>query len=431
MKKESVAFRIFIIASITIMLLVPLLMIQSLVDERQKYRHEAIGEIKKSWAGSQTVAGPVLTAVKKTEKHDKDGNKYVVKQLTNYLPDNLEIFVDVQPEIRYKGIYETVLYKAKIRMKGHVDLTKLRERFPDDSYDEIYATFNVSDLKGMRKDSKFILNGKTYNLTPGTKNKVFRQGFYTDLHLDKETIQNFEIELDLNGIEFLGFIPLGKYTDANINSPWNNPGFEGAFLPASHEITENNFSAKWSVNYFNRSYPQEWNNNSYDVFSSTFGVNFLMPIDEYQKTTRTSKYGIMIIVLTFLSFFLVELFGKKVIHPIQYLLVGIALIIFYSILLAVSEYIVFQYSYLISSLLVISLIGLYVKSIYGSKQIALIITGMLTMFYGFMYVILQLQDYSLLLGNIALFIILAFVMFFTRKVNWFDVFSSKSNVVKS
>ncbi|MEJ2495098.1 MAG: inner membrane CreD family protein, partial [Ignavibacteriaceae bacterium] len=132
-----------------------------------------------------------------------------------------------------------------------------------------------------------------------------------------------------------------------------------------------------------------------------------------------------------LSFFLVELYGKKVIHPIQYLLVGLALIIFYSILLAVSEYIIFQYSYLISSLLVILLIGLYVKSIYGSKQIALIITGILTMFYGFMYVILQLQDYSLLLGNIALFIILVFVMFFTRKVNWFDVFSSKSNVVKS
>lgn len=431
MKKESVAFRIFIIASITLMFLIPLLMIQSLIDERQKYRQEAIGEIKKSWAGSQTVAGPVLTATKKIEKQDKDGNKYIVEHRTNYLPDNLEIYTDVQPEIRYKGIYETVLYKAKIKMKGQINLTKLRERFPDNSYDEIYATFNVSDLKGMRKDSKFILNGKEYNLTPGTKNKIFRHGFYTGVHLDKEIIQNFEIELDLNGMEFLGFIPLGKYTDANINSPWNNPGFDGAFLPASREITGNHFKAKWSVNYFNRSYPQEWRDNSYDVFPSTFGVNFLMPVDEYQKTTRTSKYGLMIIVLTFLSFFLVELFGKKVIHPIQYLLVGLALIIFYSILLAVSEYIVFQYSYLISSLLVICLIGLYVKSIYGSNQIAMLITGMLAVFYGFMYVILQLQDYSLLLGNIALFIILAAVMFFTRKINWFDVFSSKSNVVKS
>ena len=123
---------------------------------------------------------------------------------------------------------------------------------------------------------------------------------------------------------------------------------------------------------------------------------------------------------------MIELFSKKVIHPIQYLLVGLALLIFYSILLAISEYILFQYSYLISSLLIISLIGFYVKSIYKSKQIATIITGMLFMFYGFMYVILQLQDYSLLLGTIALFIILAAIMFFTRKINWFEIFKAKS-----
>ncbi|MCW8805590.1 MAG: cell envelope integrity protein CreD, partial [Ignavibacteriaceae bacterium] len=161
-----------------------------------------------------------------------------------------------------------------------------------------------------------------------------------------------------------------------------------------------------------------------------FGVKLLVPVDEYQKTMRTSKYGLMIIVLTFLSFFMIEIFSKKVIHPIQYLLVGLALIIFYSILLAISEYILFQYSYLISSLLIIALIGFYAKSIYQSTQISIIITGMLMMFYGFMYVILQLQDYSLLIGNIALFTILAAIMFFTRKINWFDILSNKSNVTQ-
>ena len=156
-----------------------------------------------------------------------------------------------------------------------------------------------------------------------------------------------------------------------------------------------------------------------------------MPVDEYQKTMRTSKYGLMIIVLTFLSFFMIELFSKRVIHPIQYLLVGLALIIFYSILLAISEYFIFQYSYLISSLLIIAVIALYVKSIYQSKQISLIVTGMLMTFYGFMYVILQLQDYSLLIGNIGLFIILSAIMFFTRKINWFEIFSNKSNVTQT
>ena len=426
MKKESATLRILIISAIVILLIIPNFMIQSLITERQQYRLDAISEISNSWAGAQIVAGPIISVKKKKEIKDKDGKVHFRTESSHYLPEKLEIDADVQPEIRYKGIYELVLYKSKIKMKGQINLSKLRERFPADDYDEIYISFNVSDLRGIQKDVTLKLNGKEYSLTPGLKNKIFRDGFYTDIQLDKDTLQNFEIDINLNGMENLEFIPLGKYSEININSPWNNPGFFGAFLPESRKINEDGFNAKWIVNYFNRTYPQEWHNDNYDVFPSAFGVKLLIPVDEYQKTMRMTKYSLMIIVLTFLSFFLVEVFSKKIIHPIQYLLVGLALIIFYSILLAISEYVVFQYSYLISSLMTILLIGFYVKSIYSSKQIASIITGMLAMFYGFMYVILQLQDYSLLLGNIALFIILALVMFFTRKVNWYDVFSSKS-----
>lgn len=426
MKKESATLRILLIGAIVILLLIPNFMIQSLITERQQYRLDAISEISNSWAGAQIVAGPVISVTKKKERKDKNGKVHYRTESSHYLPEKLEIDADVQPEIRYKGIYELVLYKSKIKMKGHINLSKLRERFPADDFDEIYISFNVSDLRGIQKDVKLKLNGKDYNLIPGLKNKIFRNGFFANIKLDKDTIQHFEIELDLNGMENLEFIPLGKYSEISINSTWNNPGFFGAFLPESREINEDGFKAEWFVNYFNRTYPQEWHNTNYDVFPSAFGVKLLIPVDEYQKTMRMSKYSLMIIVLTFLSFFLVEVFSKKIIHPIQYLLVGLALIIFYSVLLAISEYVVFQFSYLISSLMTILLIGFYVNSIYRSKQIASIITGMLAMFYGFMYVILQLQDYSLLLGNIALFIILALVMFFTRKVNWFDVFSSKS-----
>jgi inner membrane protein len=379
---------------------------------------DAISEISNSWAGAQIVAGPIISVKKKKERKDKNGKIHYGTENSHYLPEKLEINTDVQPEIRYKGIYELVLYKSKIKMKGHINLSKLRERFPADDYDEIYISFNVSDLRGIQKDVKLKLNRTDYNLIPGIKNKIFRNGFYAHIQLDKDTLQHFEIDIDLNGMENLEFIPLGKYSEVSINSPWNNPGFFGAFLPESREINKDGFNAKWIVNYFNRTYPQEWNNKNYEVLSSAFGVKLLIPVDEYQKTMRMSKYSLMIIVLTFLSFFLV-------IHPIQYLLVGLALIIFYSILLAISEYVVFQYSYLISSLMTILLIGFYVKSIYRSKQIASIIVGMLAMFYGFMYVILQLQDYSLLLGNIALFIILAAIMFLTRKINWFEIFISK------
>ena len=426
MKKESATLRILIISAIVILLIIPNFMIQSLITERQQYRLDAISEISNSWAGAQIVAGPIISVTKKKERKDKNGKVHYKTESSHYLPEKLEIDADVQPEIRYKGIYELVLYKSRIKMKGHINLSKLRERFPADDFDEIYISFNVSDLRGIQKDVKLKLNGKDYNLIPGLNNKIFRNGFFSNIKLDKDTIQHFEIELDLNGMENLEFIPLGKYSEININSPWNNPGFFGAFLPESREINEDGFKAEWFVNYFNRTYPQEWHSKTYDVFPSAFGVKLLIPVDEYQKTMRMSKYSLMIIVLTFLSFFLVEVFSKKIIHPIQYLLVGLALIIFYSVLLAISEYVVFQYSYLISSLMTLLLIGFYVMSIYRSKQIATIITGMLAMFYGFMFVILQLQDYSLLLGNIVLFITLAMVMFFTRKVNWYDVFSSNS-----
>jgi len=426
MKKESTVLRILLIGAIVILLTIPNFMVQSLINERHQYRLDAINEIGKSWAGTQIVAGPIISVTKKKEKKDKNGNIYFKKETNHYLPEKLEVNSDVLPEVRYKGIYELVLYKSKIKMRGQINLNKLIEHSPAEDFEEIYISFNVSDLRGIQKDVKLKLNGKNYNLIPGLKNKIFRNGFYADIQFDKDTLQHFEIEFDLDGRENLEFIPLGKYSEININSPWNNPSFFGAFLPTSRTIIENGFNAKWIVNYFNRTYPQEWQNITYDVFPSAFGVKLLIPVDEYQKTMRMSKYSLMIIVLTFLSFFLVEVFSKKIIHPIQYLLVGLALIIFYSILLAVSEYIVFDYSYIISSLLTITLIGLYVMSIYKSKQIAAIIAGMLFLFYGFMYVILQLQDYSLLLGNIALFTILALVMFFTRKINWYDVFSNKS-----
>jgi inner membrane protein len=432
MKKESVALRIILIASILILLLIPLLMIQSLITDRQQYRFEAVHEISKSWAGAQTIAGPIISVKRKMEKEDKKGNKYFVTKNHYYLPETLKIDVEVTPEKRYKGIYEVMLYKSKIKMSGNFNLEKLFKQFDDKKMEQSYISFNISDLRGIQKDAELKLNRGKNKLLPGLKDKVFKNGFYSELDLStKDLPKNFDIELELNGMEDLKFVPLGKFTEVNMKSSWDNPGFEGAFLPSTREITEDGFIAQWKVNYFNRSYPQEWKGKTYDTFPSAFGVKLLVPVDEYQKTMRTSKYGLMIVVLTFLSFFMIELFSKKVIHPIQYLLVGLALLIFYSVLLAISEYILFQYSYFISSLLVIVLIGFYVKSIYKSKQIALIITGMLLMFYGFMYVILQLQDYSLLLGTIALFIILAAIMFFTREINWFDVLSNKTKVTRT
>jgi len=404
-------------------------MIQSLIEERQTYRNEAVKEVSKGWADNQLISGPVLSVVCSQENIDKDGKIFTKRTKTHLLPETLNYDVELIPEKRYRGIYEVILYRAKIKMDGVFNTAELNKAIFDKKLDESFVSFNLSDLRGMQKDSHLKWNESDHNLIAGLlSHNVLNNGFHSLVPISGNNNQyKFEIELLINGLDNLEFLPIGKTTDVKVKSSWNNPSFAGAYLPTSRKVTEAGFTANWTVNYFNRAFPQIWNENAYQIFPSAFGVKLLVPVDEYQKTMRTSKYGLMIIVLTFLSFFMIELFGKKVIHPIQYLLIGLALIIFYSLLLAISEYLSFDLSYLISAMLIILLISFYVIGVYKSTRIGSIIFAALTVFYGLMYTILQLQDYSLLIGNIALFALLAAVMFFTRKINWFDVLNPKAN----
>lgn len=427
MKKESLTLRLVLIILLIFLLLIPLAMIQSLINERQSFRNEALRDIYSSWAHEQIFAGPVLTIETEILKENKPGEKSIVSINKHFLPSILEINCELVPEVRYRGIYELVLYRAEIKMKGFFEYPGLKDIV---GFKASYVSFNVGDLRGIEENINLKWNGIASDVNPGLKNKdVLYNGFHSNINVDnKNDLHEFELQMLLRGSEELSFIPVGKSTEVKINSTWNNPSFTGSYLPSKREIAAGGFNSTWKINHFNRAYPQNWDNKNYEIFPSSFGVKLLMPIDEYQKTMRTSKYGIMIIILTFVSFFMIEIFSKKVIHPIQYSLIGLSLILFYSILLSISEYMIFQYSYIISAVMIIILIGFYVKSIYSNLKIGAIISLLLLMFYGFMYVILQLQDYSLLLGNIALFAILALIMFITRKINWYDILNSRNEI---
>ena len=429
MKKDSIALRILIVGCLIVLLLIPLFMIQALIAERQINRNVSIKEISKSWAGPQTVAGPILTTITTSEKINKEGNKIETKKRNFYLPEDLTIEAKVIPEKRYRGIYSAIVYKTDLKIKGSFSNQNIKEILSDPSFKESYLSFNVNDPRGIQQDVVVKWNNISQTIVPGLKDKnLFTNGFYSNIIIDKDQPDSvFEINLTLSGVDELNFVPTGKNTQVKISSSWNNPSFTGSFLPSQREISEKGFTATWNVNHFNRQFPEEWSQSTYDIFKDKFGVKFYIPADEYQQTMRSSKFGLLLIIFTFVSFFLVEVFSGKAIHPIQYLLIGLALIIFYSMLLAISEYLLFQYSYLISGVLVISLISLYTKSVYKNRTIVMSISTMLILFYGFVYVLLQMEDYSLLLGNFALFLILAAIMFFTRKVNWFEVLNSKKN----
>jgi inner membrane protein len=212
---------------------------------------------------------------------------------------------------------------------------------------------------------------------------------------------------------------LGKKTTVELASTWPDPGFTGDFLPDAREIDENGFTAEWAITHLNRNYPQSWTDNEFSVNTSEFGVELIQPVDHYQRAFRSVKYAMMFIGLTFLVFLLIEILTKKRLHPIQYVLTGIALIVFYILLVSLSEHTGFTIAYIISAIAIISLISYYIWSNFGQVRFAVTTFAVLTGLYLFLFVTLQLQDYALLFGSIGLFIVLVIFMLLTRKINWY------------
>ncbi|MCK4652820.1 MAG: cell envelope integrity protein CreD [Candidatus Cloacimonetes bacterium] len=422
--KNKLGLKLLIIGALILVLLIPGAMIMSLIRERQIRRDDAVFEVSEKWGQEQTVSGPVISIPFKTFFKDKKGNWTVYTHYAHFLPDDLSIEAMVNPEIRYRGIYEVVLYNTSLKLKGNfssINMKKFSIPAKDILWQESFLSVGITHMKGIKESIIVNWNDSELTVNPGIEsNDILASGFSTRINVkpDNENME-FSLEIDLNGSGGLHFAPLGNETNVNIVSNWKNPSFIGEFLPENREVTDEGFSANWKVLQLNRNYPQEWIGNKFRIESSTFGVELLLPVDEYQKNMRTVKYAIMFILLTFLAFFMMETLNKKKIHPFQYLLVGTALIIFYTLLLSISEHLSFKYAYLIASVATIALITAYTKSVLKDKKLTSIIALILIILYCFLYVLLQLQDYALLLGSIGLFVILAVVMYISRKIDWY------------
>lgn len=432
--KNSVGLRLGIIAILSMVLLIPSGMMQSLIKERKLRRDSATQEVSNKWGTAQTICGPILTIPFKSYSKNDSGELITKIKYAHFLPDDLSIIGTIHPQIRYRGIYEIVLYNTKLQLNGNFsspDFEDLNLPKKDMIWKEAFVAVGITDMKGIKDLIKIKWNDLELVANPGIQtNDVIASGVSVKMALDPE-IEKFEFssEINLNGSTALMFIPIGKETKIKISSGWNNPSFTGSFLPEIREITSDGFNAQWKVLHLNRNYPQRWIGTRYKITPSSFGVNLLLPVDEYQKTMRTAKYAIMFIALTFLSFFMIELLNKKIIHPIQYLLIGFALLVFYTLLLSFSEHIVFKYAYLIASSGILILITTYTKSVLSSNLQTGMIAGILTILYGYLYIVLQLQDYALLMGSLGLFLILAIVMYLTRKIDWFSIFKIEDELV--
>ncbi|MDT8346847.1 MAG: cell envelope integrity protein CreD [Flavobacteriaceae bacterium] len=430
--KHNVYFKIAAIIIIVLLLFIPTAMIYDLIDEREQTQREAIREVSSKWSEAQTIKGPFVSIpyysfVKEFSKKDSVEKIIRVKKHLHILPTKLEISGAIIPEKRNRGIYEIVVYDSKLNLTGtfsDIDFKDIDLQPEYILFDQAEFVLGIDDLRGIDTQVKLEWNSKKLNFNPGVSNKdVVSSGINARLALTNNDSLNytFKLKLDLKGSQQLYFTPVGKTTDISISSTWTNPSFNGAFLPDERQVDELGFKAHWNVLHLNRNFPQIWSESQHNISSAAFGIDLLIPVDNYQKTYRSIRYSILFIGFTFLVFFFIEVLQKVYIHPIQYILVGIALMIFYTLLLSISEHMAFNLAFIVAALSTLLLITGYVKAILKSTQLTLLLSGILLVLYCFIFVIIQLQDYALLIGSIGIFIILALVMYFSRKIDWYNL----------
>jgi len=451
---ESVMIKLFSIGFLILILMIPASWIEGLIRERQSRAADVVREVSDKWSGSQTLSGPVLvipfTKIEKSKRWDngKQIEDFIeTKHKAYFLPENFDATGKVKPQVLHRGIFDVAVYESEISMDAQFvspDFTSWN--IPDEQvhWNEAFLVNGISDLRGIDADPVIESGSKKFTAEPSSNIGIRSNQFVVNQTSDavqltdaqnipltsgivvplgwksREDFTNrFNVRLSLKGSESLYFVPVGKSTKVNLSGPWPSPSFEGKLLPTDRSIEDTGFSAMWKVLSFNRPFSQKWIDDEQSLGGSEFGVRLLIAADQYQKSTRTAKYDELIIILAFTALFLVEITSKIKIHPFQYILIGVALIIYYTLLLSLSEHVGYNVAYTIASIATTTLVSIYASTFLRRKQIALLFTGLMIFFYVFIYVIIQAEDFSLLIGSVGLFVIIGLLMYFSRNIKWY------------
>jgi inner membrane protein len=421
-----------------LLMLIPLTFVESVISDRQQYKNEAISKITDSWGSSAVIAAPILNipySYNEVVKTYTSDNKELLTTVTKtryakYAPAELITDIDVSLQTRYIGIFKLPVFKADITMSGYFEKNKDIQGH----LNEAFISVELNSLKGI-SEPVLTWDSKEQRLEPPsvgiplsitTKNSDYYYSNTVALKMLNSNVdfknnnEKFELKFSLKGSDSINFIPIAKNNLFRMHSDWTDPNFFGAFLPEERNITDKGFEALWDINYLASSVPQRLDNK--DLSDAKFGVSFLIPVDNYRNAERAAKYGILFIALTFIVCFVFEIATRRPIHPVQYLLVGFAMVIFYTLLISISEFIDFSLAYVISAAAVVSLITLYAKfgiiKDLSAKSTALVVLSLLFL-YGYLYMLLQLQDMALFYGSIGLFVMLGVIMYMTRNIEWY------------
>ncbi len=436
--KTSITARMLMVGFLVIILLIPLSYINSLINERAFRQNDVVNEINEKWGNNVLVYGPILKLPYKTYTETKTYNektKTYFKETQTHIkyayifPENLNSKVSVKSKTLKRGNFESAVYTSKMNFSGNYIKPQLALKDIKDEdivWNKASIIIKTSNLKGIKNEMLINLNNSKYafetnfNNSNDTYLNELESAFIKKEDLPFDASKNFDFTMTFNGSKQIEIIPIGKTTTMNMTSNWADPSFMGNYLPndETKDISKDGFKADWKVLHINRAFSQLHLNKTPNLNQFAFGTKFMVMVDEYQKSERSAKYGFLVIGLTFLIFFLIQTMSKIDIHPFQYLMIGIALTMFYTLLVSISEHSNFLKAYLIAGASVIVLITLYSKSILKALKFPLFIGLSLTALYTFIYVIIQLENYALLVGSIGLFLILAIVMFVSRKIDW-------------
>ncbi len=423
-KRNSIMVKGLITGGLILLMMIPTLFIMDLISEREALQKEVVKEVSSKWASDQNLSGPFLSVPYKKFFTNSESKTESTETKLVILPTSLQVKGNIKPEERPRSIYKVLLYKTDVNFAGNFNID-----FPEDmkleqaDFSKARICFTLNDFKGIEEDIYINFNNQKLLLRPGLPvNDFGATGLSAPVNISAAEIAGtlpFLLDVKLKGSEQLHFMPLAASSKFSLTSSWPSPSFNGSILPGKRTVDKNGFTAEWNFNQANLPFSTTSFTNQIKAKDIDFGVSLVQPADQYNKTMRSVKYAILFIGLTFGFFFIIELLQKNPLHPVQYVLVGLALVIFYTLLLSISEYIVFDFAYLIAAFSTILLISLYAKGHFKSWKTAGIFFCLLSCLYGFIFVLIRLEDTALLVGSIGLFIVLSLIMYASRKITWY------------
>jgi inner membrane protein len=428
--------KIIMIGFLIMLLQIPITMISSTVRERQVRNNQAMKEVASKWGHEQRIIGPIIIVPYErevTQGYDTTlgiSKTVTVIEYANFLPEELKIDAKADNLLRHRGIFDIPVYRMNLSMNGRFtkpDFSEFKAQPTKILWEQARLMLFITDPRAITNQASVTWNGEKLDFESGGKETSgIGRGIEISLK-EKLTVDSstFSCQLTIQGSKGVFFAPLGRNTEAALESNWSDPSFQGNWLPSEQSGDKNGFRAMWQISSLGRNFSQSWVDT--DTCKSpiatldTFGVKFMQPVDTYSMAERSIKYQFLFLVLTFITLWLFEVLAKVRLHALQYLMVGAGMCLFYLLELSLAEHLGFFMAYLTAASSIILLVSCYCMAILGSLTRSAIVGVFILLLYSYLYTLLINQDYALLAGSVGLFLLLGTVMYLTRKINWHDL----------